>query len=67
MTDSLFSQSEQMKQEYCATIVRIGEVKAIEGSDFLGVTLVNGIEVVVRLALAVVVKSLRTRHNIVAV
>ncbi len=48
MTDSLFSQSEQMKQEYCATIVRIGEVKAIEGSDFLGVTLVNGIEVVVR-------------------
>ena len=48
MTNKIFSQSPDMKQEYCASIVRIGEVKPIEGSDFLGVTLVNGIEVVVR-------------------
>ena len=48
MANKIFSQSPDMKQEYCASIVRIGEVKPIEGSDFLGVTLVNGIEVVVR-------------------
>ena len=48
MAKQFFSQSPDMKQEYCASIVRIGEVKPIEGSDFLGVTLVNGIEVVVR-------------------
>ena len=48
MATKIFSQSQDMKQEYCASIVRIGEVKPIEGSDFLGVTLVNGIEVVVR-------------------
>lgn len=48
MANTLFTQSADMKQEYCSTIVRIGEVKPIEGSDFLGVTLVNGIEVVIR-------------------
>ena len=48
MANKIFRQSPDMKQEYCASIVRIGEVKPIEGSDFLGVTLVNGIEVVVR-------------------
>ena len=48
MATKIFSQSQDMKQEYCASIVRIEEVKPIEGSDFLGVTLVNGIEVVVR-------------------
>lgn len=48
MENNLFTCSADMKQEYCASIVRIGEVKPIEGSDFLGVTLVNGIEVVVR-------------------
>ena len=48
MATKIFRQSQDMKQEYCASIVRIGEVKPIEGSDFLGVTLVNGIEVVVR-------------------
>lgn len=48
MEQNIFTQSADMKQEYCATIVRIGEVKPIEGSDFLGVTLVNGLEVVVR-------------------
>ena len=48
MATKIFSQSQDMKQEYCASIVRIGDVKPIEGSDFLGVTLVNGIEVVVR-------------------
>lgn len=48
MATKIFSQSQDMKQEYCASIIRIGEVKPIEGSDFLGVTLVNGIEVLVR-------------------
>ena len=48
MATKIFSQSQDMKQEYCTSIIRIGEVKPIEGSDFLGVTLVNGIEVVVR-------------------
>lgn len=48
MATKIFSQSQDMKQEYSASIVRIREVKPIERSDFLGVTLVNGIEVVVR-------------------
>ena len=34
MATKLFRQSQDMKQEYCASIVRIGEVKPIEGSDF---------------------------------
>ena len=31
----LFSASEGMKQEYCSEIVRMGEMKPIEGSDSL--------------------------------
>lgn len=48
MNSNILTQSSDMKKEYCATVVRIGAVQPIEGSDFLGVTLVNGIEVVVR-------------------
>lgn len=48
MENLILTQSSEMKKEYCATVVRIGAVQPIEGSDFLGVTLVNGIEVVVR-------------------
>lgn len=42
------SKSETMSTEYCCTIVQIGEVKPIEGSDFLGVVIVEGREIVVR-------------------
>lgn len=44
----VLSKSEKFLQEYCATVVQIGEVKPIEGSDFLGMTLVNGFPIVVR-------------------
>lgn len=40
--------SERIQHEYCCTVVRIGELKPIEGSDFLATTLVNGIQIVVR-------------------
>ena len=43
----LFTASEGMKQEYCAEIVRIGEMKPIEGSDFLVQTMVDGFSIVV--------------------
>lgn len=42
------TKSENYTSEYCCTLVKIGEVKDIEGSDFLGVTLVEGREIVVR-------------------
>jgi len=44
----LISQSKNMSTEYCATVVRVDEVKPIEGSDFLGVTVVEGRDIVVR-------------------
>ena len=44
----LISQSKEMSREYCCTVVQIGEVKPIEGADFLGQTLVNGLSIVVR-------------------
>ena len=43
----LFTASEEMKEEYCAKIVRIGEMKEIEGSDFLVQTFVDGFSIVV--------------------
>ena len=43
----LFTASEGMKQEYCAEIVRMGEMKPIEGSDFLVQTSVDGFSIVV--------------------
>ena len=43
----LFTASEYMKEEYCAKIVRIGEMKEIEGSDFLVQTFVDGFSIVV--------------------
>lgn len=45
---NLISQSKDMVQEYCATVVRIGEVKPVENSDFLGVVDVEGRSIVVR-------------------
>lgn len=44
----LINKNERFIQEYCATIVRIGELKPIEGSDFLSVTQVNGFPIAVR-------------------
>lgn len=40
--------SERVQHEYCCTVVRIGELKAIPDSDFLATTLVNGTQIVVR-------------------
>ena len=45
---NIFMLSEKAKLEYSCTVVRIGKVEPIEGSDFLGKTLVNGNPVVVR-------------------
>lgn len=46
--NKLFTMSESGKSEYCCNAVKIGEVKPIEGSDFLGQTFVNGASIVVR-------------------
>ena len=43
-----FSQSDNMKREYCCSVVQIGSVTPIEGSDFLGVVQINGLPMVVR-------------------
>ena len=44
----MISKSQNFKQEYCCTIVRIGVVTPIEGSDFLGQVMVEGRTIVVR-------------------
>lgn len=43
----MFTKSDNYKQEYCAQIVKIGELIPIENSDFLARTVVNGFNVVV--------------------
>lgn len=43
-----FTQSENYKSEYSCSIVRVGELTPVEGSDFLVKTTVNGESVVVR-------------------
>ena len=48
MAKEVFSLSEKAKLEYSCTVVQIGEVKPVEGSDFLAATLVNGNPIVVR-------------------
>ena len=45
---NVFTKSNDYKQEYSCSIVQIEEVKPIEGSDFLGQSLVNGFPIVVR-------------------
>lgn len=47
-TNNIISSSPEMKSEYCAQVVRIGELKPIVGSDFLAETLVSGTSMVVR-------------------
>ena len=44
----MLTKSKDFLQEYCATVVKIGEITPIEGSDFLGTTLVNGFSIIVR-------------------
>ena len=44
----MFSKSNFFTSEYCCSIVKIGEVKPIEGKDKIGYTLVNGETIVVR-------------------
>lgn len=46
--NTIFTLSEKAKEEYSCTIVRIGEIKPIEGSDFLALTMVNGNPIVIR-------------------
>ena len=48
MGNNLFTKSDSFKSEYCCSIIRIGEVKPIEGKDKIGYTLVNGETIVVR-------------------
>lgn len=45
---NLLKQSADMSHEYCATVVRIGEVTPIANSDFLATVMVEGREIVVR-------------------
>lgn len=46
--NKMFSRSQGMSREYCCTIVRVGDIEPIQGSDFLGKTLVDGVQIVVR-------------------
>lgn len=43
----LFSKSEHMSQEYCATVVRLGEIQEIPGAKTVAKTLVNGRTIVI--------------------
>ena len=44
----MLTKSKDFLQEYCATVVKIGTISPIEGTDFLGTTLVNGFPIIVR-------------------
>lgn len=44
----IISLSENAKTEYCASVVRINELKPVENSDFLCQTIVDGYSIVVR-------------------
>lgn len=48
MANNIFTKSENFKSEYCCSIIKVGEVKPIEGKDKIGYTLVNGETIVVR-------------------
>lgn len=48
MGKNIFSKSDNFTSEYCCSIIKIGEVKPIEGKDKIGYTLVNGETIVVR-------------------
>ena len=44
----MLTKSKDFLQEYCATVVKIGTITPIEGTDFLGTTLINGFPIIVR-------------------
>ena len=44
----MFGKSKNFKEEYSCSIIRIGEIKPIEGKDKIGFTLVNGETIVIR-------------------
>lgn len=48
MGKNILTKGEHYTSEYCCSIVKIGEVKPIEGKDKIGYTLVNGETIVVR-------------------
>ena len=48
MGKNIFSKSDKFTSEYCCSIIKIGEVKPIEGKDKIGYTLVNGETIVIR-------------------
>lgn len=48
MSKNIFTKSDKFSSEYCCSIVKINEVKPIEGKDKIGYTLVNGESIVVR-------------------
>lgn len=48
MTNNIFTKSNFFKSEYCCSIIKVGEIKPIEGKDKIGYTLVNGETIVVR-------------------
>lgn len=45
--NKFFTQSEKMSQEYCCTIVRLGEILEIPGANTVAKTLVNGRTIVI--------------------
>ena len=48
MANNIFTKSDSFKSEYCCSIIKVGEIKPIEGKDKIGYTLVNGETIVVR-------------------
>lgn len=44
----MFGKSKNFKEEYCCSIIRVGEIKPIAGKDKIGFTLVNGETIVIR-------------------
>lgn len=48
LMSNILAKSKRMSTEYCATVVRIGEVKPIKDAKVLGTVIVEGREIVVR-------------------
>lgn len=47
MENKFFTKSERMSQEYCCTVVRLGEIEPIPGANTVAKTLVNGRTIVI--------------------
>lgn len=47
MKNKFLTKSENMTQEYCATVVRLGEIQEIKGANTVAKTLVNGRTIVI--------------------